>query len=334
LSTTNKIIVAILVLLAIGLGAFGYYMANRSLSAHVPTVTLAGAPAKGAGATFPVVVAATPLLAGQPIGKDAVKVLQYPQMPDGAMSQVSQAIGQVPQTGIGVGVPVLQAYLLSGLAMHVQNGYRAVAIHVDKVVAVGDHLHPGDYVDLFFTLPAAQSYGTGPQQQGPAQSRMLLSELRVLAVGPQTVAKALPVAQSTNAFGPAGQQPQNPNQAPPTPPTSVVLQVPTGDVAKLAIAEESGKLMLALRNPEDINQPDKDAFPSAPPALAPELLPLAKRKDALQIPDNKAYAGLTLPGLRGHSLPSPVYVAHGYVAPKPVQRMEIYRGDQKQSVAY
>ena len=335
MSTTNKIIIAILVLLAVVLGAFGYVTANNALSTHAK-LTSQAANSSGSGLqtrTVPVVVAIKPLQAGVPIGPDDVKLLQYPQQPEGAMDAVVQAIGQVPQTAIGVGVPVLKGYLLSGLSTHVAAGMRAVAIGVDKVVAVGDHLHPGDYVDVFFTLPAAQTFGNAASR-GPAQSRMLLADLRVLAVGPQTVAKALPVAKATNAFGPAGQQPQSTTQAPPTPPTSVVLQVPTGEVAKLAMAEEGGKLVLALRNPKDINSPNAAAFPSAPPALQPTLLPPGQRHLALQIPDNKAYAGLTLPGLRGHAQPSvAIDSAHGaFRAPPP--EAEIYRGAQKQAVKY
>lgn len=338
MTTTTKIIVALLVLLALALGVFGYYTANKALTDQRAAQQLAANKA-GPQTTLPVVVAVKPLPPGAPIASDAVKVMPYPMAPEGALTSVDQAIGQVPQAAIGSGAPVLKSALLSGLSMHVQNGFRAVAIHVDKVIAVGDHLHPGDFVDVFFSLPPAQNYGaaTGPAAvPGPAQARMLLSDLRVLAVGEQTVAKTLPVASAPakSAFGPAAQQPVNPNQAPPTPPTSVVLQVPTAEVAKLVMAEESGKLQLAMRNPKDTDQPDTASFPSALPAIEPSLLPVAQRKQALEVPENKAWAGLTLPGLRGkESPPAPVRFANGVKQP-PKPTVEIYRGDQKQTVAY
>lgn len=332
MSTTNKIIIAILVLLAVVLGGFGYYTANRALTGRA-SEQAAKTQAQATQATHPVVVATKTLPAGLPIAQDAVKVLAYPMAPQGAYSSVSQVVGQVPQATIGAGAPVLSTYLARPLSTHVQNGYRAVAVHVDKVIAVGDHLHPGDFVDVFFTLPAAQAYGAGPQQNAPAQGRMLLPDLRVLAVGPQTVARVAP-EQTTDAFGNAQNQPANqPPQAPPQPPTSVVLQVPVGEVAKLVTGAENGKLLLALRNPKDDAQPDTAAFPSAPPAIEPTLLPVAQRKDALQVPDNKAYAGLTLPGLREPEKPAARAVARGE-APRPRPSVEIYRGDQKQTVSY
>lgn len=337
MTTTTKIIVALLVLLALALGVFGYYTANRVLTARQAVQQPARTAARTASA--PVVVAVKPLPPGAPIASDAVKVMPYPMVPEGALTSVSQAIGQIPQASIGSGAPVLKSALLSGLSLHVQNGFRAVAIHVDKVIAVGDHLHPGDYVDVFFSLPAAQSQAFGAVARVPAvaeaaQARMLLSDLRVLAVGPQTVARTLPVESApTQAFGPAAQQ-TRPYEAPPSPPTSVVLQVPTAEVAKLLMAEENGKLQLALRNPKDIAQPDTEAFPSPSPAIVPTLLPVAQRKPALQIPENKAYAGLTLPGLRGQEkAPAPLPVSHG-VRPPSKPTVEIYRGDQKQTVAY
>lgn len=321
-------------LLALALGVLGYYTANRALTERQAAQQPARTAAQAASA--PVVVAVKPLLPGTPIASDAVKVMSYPLAPEGALTSVSQAVGQIPQATIGSGAPVLKSALLSGLSLHVQSGFRAVAIHVDKVIAVGDHLHPGDYVDVFFSLPAAQAFGAAAQQAvvaGPAQARMLLSDLRVLAVGPQTVARTLPVASApAQAFGPAGQQ-TRPNEAPPNPPTSVVLQVPTGEVAELVMAEASGKLQLAMRNPKDTEQPDTASFPTPLPAIEPTLLPVAQRKQALEIPENKAYAGLTLPGLRGPETPVQARVTNG-VKPPPKPTVEIYRGDQKQTVAY
>ena len=329
MSSTNKIIIAVLVLLAVALGGFGYWTANRVLSGRGEAQVGRSQPSDQPKAVFPVVVATATLAAGKPISKESVKLLDYPQVPEGGYDDISKVVGLVPQTTIGPGVPVLNTYLVSGLSTHVQSGFRAVAVRIDQVIGVGDHLRPGDLVDVFFTLPAAQAVVTGAGN-APLQTRMLLSGVRVLAVGPASVAKAGAAAKPADGQTGAG-QPQSPYQAPATPATSAVLQVSTADVPKLAMSADSGKLLLALRNPHDAGQPDTTAFPVASPAVQPALASAGKRKEVMSNPDSNAYAGLTLSGLRNPDAPA---AGAATSSGKPRATVEIYRGDHKQVVSY
>jgi len=322
MGTTSKIAIALLVLIAIGLGVAGYVMTQRSAPAPSAQTQVV---ASNRSAGYPVVVAAQTLSAGAPISANSVKVIAFPEQPTGAFSSTDQVVGAVPSINIEQGVPVLRSSLVSGLATQVPAGFRALALHVNEVTAVGDHVRPGDFVDVFFYLPSQQGALAG---SAPTQARLLLSDLRVLAVGPQTVNKDVALTKPSS-MGPAAQK-STEYEAPATPPQSVVLQVPTAEVAKLVLAEQSGQLFLALRNPKDDHVPTPDIFPTPPPALAPSLLPVAAQKSALEVPENRAYAGLTLAGLAGEKK-TPV-AAPTRVAPRPL--MEIYLGDKKSTLPY
>ncbi|MHB8115954.1 MAG: Flp pilus assembly protein CpaB [Acidithiobacillus ferrivorans] len=320
MGNTAKIVIAILVLLAIALGVSAYMVSQPSPVLLVKTGTAVPQPPVAGVA---VVVAAQTLSAGVPIAQNGIKILHYPEFPAGAFHQADHVVGKVPQVNIGMGAPVMASNLLSGLATQVPSGDVAMAVDVNKAIAVGDHLRPGDFVDVFSTLAGDQMTMHGGW---PTQSRLLLADLRVLAVGPQTVVRH--VAESRpSAFGPAT---DNSNQPPREPPSTVVLEVPVASAATLALASGQGHLLLALRNPKDHAQPDTQAFPTPPPALIPTRLPVTQRQKALAKPENRAYAGLTLPGLAGkgkaaeramHPLPPP-------------PMMEIYQGGQKTAVPY
>jgi pilus assembly protein CpaB len=319
-----KIAIAILVLLAVILGVAAYVISMPSPSVQHPAKSTASSTST-TPAGVAVVVASKPVMAGKPIPANALKVLHYPEFPTGAYHQTRSVIGQVPTTDIGAGVPVLHTNMVSGLATQVPEGDLAMAIHVNEEIAVGDHLHPGDFVDVFTTLP-----GNEGQMHGgwPTQSRLLLAGLRVLAVGPQTVSHSVDQAQpgQDNAVvnGQAnGQQAQ--------PPSTVVLQVPVSASATLALASAQGHLLLALRNPKSSGMPDVQDFPVPTPALIPTKIPVNQRKDALQKPENRAFAGLTLPGLAGKSKAEAQAMRP---LPPPPPMMQLYDGAQKTAVPY
>lgn len=318
-----KIAIAILVLLAVILGVAAYVISMPSSRIQPPAKYV---PTSTPPAGVAVVVASKPLTAGQPIPAESLKVLHYPQFPSGAYHQTRSVIGQVPVTSIGAGVPVLHSNMVSGLATQVPAGNLAMAIRVNEEIAVGDHLHPGDFVDVFTTLP-----GNEGQMHGgwPTQSRLLLAGLRVLAVGPQTVAHGLqPVAGQQGDNGIVNGQNANGQQQPPS---TVVLQVPVASAATLALASAQGHLLLALRNPKSTGMPDVQDFPIPTPALIPTKIPLSQRKAALQKPENRAYAGLTLPGLAGKSKAEAQAMRP---LPPPPPMMQVYNGSQKTAVPY
>ncbi|KAI3597260.1 Flp pilus assembly protein RcpC/CpaB [Cupriavidus necator H850] len=237
--------------------------------AQVPAASNAARP------LHPVVVTTRAAEAGKPLDADALKVEMLPIDPAGAYSEVARVTGQVPLLALGANVPVLESQLLAGLATQVREGERAVAVSVDEVIGVGNQVQPGDYVDVFLVLRRDQ------QEIPESQARMLLSRLRVLAYGvasvnrPQNAKPEQMMARQEGA-------------------KTAVLSVPLEQVSRLAMAQQSGRLLLALRNPQDEAMPSDGMFAEPQPALAARA---GVPADAPRAAPDKAMAGVVLSGL-------------------------------------
>lgn len=92
----TKIVAAVLVLLAIALGGYAW-MLGRQAPAPVAVNATSAAPAKTQQAvTYPVVVAAKALPAGEVIPADALRVERLTINPPGAFQDTAVAAGRVP----------------------------------------------------------------------------------------------------------------------------------------------------------------------------------------------------------------------------------------------
>lgn len=274
----TKIIAAILVLLAIALGGYAWMLSRQAPAPVSATAASPGfAPAKTQQApTYPVVVASKPLPAGKAIPPDALRVERLTINPAGAFQDAAVAAGRVPVLDLGEGSPLLEGQLVSGLALKIAEGERAVAIKADEVMGVGNKVQPGDFVDVFIML---KSDGKDVDR---SQARLLLSRKRVLAFGSASV-DGLPSKTDDKQ-----QQVQRVDPA-----RTAVLAVPVDDINRLTIGESSGRLLLALRNPTDMQEPDPKLFAELPTALQP---PRPKGGDAARTPLeglDRAQAGLT-----------------------------------------
>jgi pilus assembly protein CpaB len=128
-----------------------------------------------------VVVAAQAIPAGQALKAEDLQLTQLPSKPDGAYGEIQAAIGSVPAVDIPKGAPVLKGQMVTGLALKVAEGERAVAVKVDESIGAGNRIRPGDFVDVFFVL---RRDGNEIDQ---SQARLLLSRKRVLAYGAASV---------------------------------------------------------------------------------------------------------------------------------------------------
>lgn len=254
---------AALLLLAAILGAVAWR------TAHKPAAPVA---VRENGKTlYPVVVTTKALEAGKPIGADAVAVEMLPINPDDGFSDVGKVLGREPIVALGIGVPLIGSQLSSGLALQVTPGQRAVAVMVDEVIGVGNRVQPGDYVDVFLVMRK-----DGQEVDG-SQAKLLLPHLRVLAFGAVAVSESPQKAQD-------GSVSRKVEQA-----RTAVLSVPVEAVSRLAMAHQSGRLLLALRNPAD------EAEPTIKPQDA-ALLAAASRN-----PMDVAQAGVSLTSLTGNT---------------------------------
>lgn len=275
----TKIIAAILVLLAIALGGYAFMLSRAPAPAPIAAAPIASPSKVQDAPTYPVVIASKALPAGQVIPADALRVAQLSINPAGAFQDAAVVAGRVPVFDLGEGSPLLEAQLVSGLALRVSEGERAIAVRADEVMGVGNKVQPGDFVDIFVML---KSDGRDVDR---SQARLLLSRKRVLAFGSASI-DGLP---SKGADGKANAQAQQRTEAPRT----AVLAVAVDEVNRLTLGESSGRLLLALRNPTDTAEPDPKLFAELPTALQPlPAKPGEPRRVSLAGLD-KAQAGLT-----------------------------------------
>lgn len=304
MNTITKIFAGLLLVAAALIGLYAMLLARQPAPlAPAATAPNAAAPA----AQFSVVVVSKALSAGKPIPADSVRLEKLPIQPAESFGDVSQVVGKVPVADVGEGVPMLQSHLSGGLASQVAVGERAVAINVDESIAVGFRVKPGDFVDVFFVLRQDNAEIT------PSQGRLLLSKLRVLAVGGHSVNEEAAKADPNRTAAAV---------------RTAVLAVPIADINPLNLAQNAGRLTLALRNPKDDALPSAQLFPN-PPAV----IQARNGKEATE-PVNQAYAGTSLPGLAGRKdarparLGSPVAAA-GPARP-PIDNVEIIRAGVRQ----
>lgn len=337
----TKILAGLLLVLALFL-AIGAWMLSRPSTPPAAAPGTAGTAAPVVPAQqYSVVVAARDIAAGQRLAADDLKLVRMPAAVAHSFDAPAALLGRTTGTHIHAGAPLFEQQLLSGLALQLESGQRAVSIAVKEPMAAGHHVRPGDFVDVFFTLD-----GKSDQAQVDTQTRLLLARSRVLAYGAASVENPPPTAaqrreqeeassgvRRAGARENAGSRTDNANTA--------VLAVALDDVQRLALAERYGQLTLALRHPDDLGVPDPALFAALPTALQPAAGRLAQGQ-ALEAPD-RAYAGLRFKdlaaGAPARSTPRAPAAIQAAAAPRPPapprqQSVELYQGGTVQTVAY
>ncbi|QXZ09110.1 Flp pilus assembly protein CpaB [Comamonas sp. Y33R10-2] len=279
-----KIAVGVLLALALALGIYGWMLAKAPAASDPQAQTSSSGTQSSAAVS--VVVAAKAVPAGQALKAEDLQVSGLPSKPDGAYDDVQAAVGSVPAVDIPQGAPVLKGQMVTGLALKVSEGERAVAVKVDESIGAGNRIRPGDFVDVFFVL---RRDGTEIDQ---SQARLLLSRKRVLAYGAASV-DALTTADKSD-----GKQGSGPDNA-----RTAVLAVPVAEVSQLALGGSSGSLVLALRNPTDMSEPDLEKFAPLPGVLA-VALPKGTATNARLEGADAAQAGVAMGALAGSTLAS------------------------------
>ena len=318
MTSLTRIAAVGLVILAVLLAAYAWLLSQRP--AALPSETLVStAPAAERVASYRVVVASQALTAGQTLEASALNVVELPINPEGAFATVEPLLGQVMKVDVGAGTPLAESFLSKSLSLQLKENERAVGIAVDEVLGVGNRVLPGDLVDVFFMLKKSQEIQV-------TQTRLLLSRVRVLAYGADSVE-----GRSGNAAGRTGQD---------APSRSAVLAVPLEAVNGLLLASQSGRLQLAGRHPEDLQAPQASLFVQPDTVLPTRPTLTALERDALQRPENRAFAGEALPGFAGQPTSStartPAAASRGASAPRraPTPVVEVMRGTQSEKVNF
>ncbi|WP_242395469.1 Flp pilus assembly protein CpaB, partial [Anaeromyxobacter oryzisoli] len=189
------------------------YMDRRVAEARVPVEKVA--------------VARVDIPVASPIAADWIALVDWPAAarPVGAVTNPATLVGRVALVPIAKGEPVLPGKLVeagarAGLATLLAPGARAVAVRVDDVVGVAGFLHPGDRVDVIATMK--------PRDEAPFVSKIILQDVKVLAVGKDLEQRAKDAEKAKPA-------------------TVATVMVTPEESERLALAATKGQLLLALR---------------------------------------------------------------------------------------
>ena len=182
-----------------------------------------------------VVVVTTDLTFGSKLESTMLKIAHYPKdaVPEGAYSRIDSVVGQTTKIFMAAREPVTEIKLSSrggGLSMLVRPKMRAASIEVNQVSGVSGFVLPGDRVDVLITVD--------PRNNEDAVTRTLLQNIEVLAAGQKTQ-----------------QQDNKPISV-----QAVTLLVDPAGAEVLAHAGHEGEISLVLRNPEDNDQVQVEAF--------------------------------------------------------------------------
>lgn len=343
----TKIFAGLLLVLAIGLAIGAWMLGRQPARVATPTQATEAGP-KQAQEQHSVVVAAKPIAAGQRLTAEDIKVTQLPAAVAHSFDNTDAVLGRTTVMALPADAPLFDQHLLSGLALQLENGQRALSVAVKEPMAAGHHVRPGDFVDVFFTLD-----GKNDQAAVDTQTRLLLSRSRVLAYGAVSVENPPPseaqrLAQEQEASGTVitarrgsnsreGQNTRVDNA------NTAVLAVPLADVERLTLAEKYGQLTLALRHPDDTSVPDPSLFAALPTVLQPVAGRLGKG-EPLQGAD-RSFAGLRFKdlatGTQANNTRRPTAQVQVTATPRPPisqpprqQAVELYQGSNALAVSY
>jgi pilus assembly protein CpaB len=272
MANITRILAGSLIALAVLLGIFAWSLSRRAPAPVAPVIQ--------GQASFPVVMTTRDLPAGKPIEADALTLRMALSRGASEFGDAAPLIGRVPLTAIAANTTLTEASLSTGLADAIAPGERAVAVRIDEGNAVGNRVRPGNFVDVFFMLKRDMGAGPGTEAEVAAtQARLLLSRVRVLSFGdvtlPGTSDSVDAAANASRASGAGGLR-------------TAVLAVRTADIDALTLAEGAGRLVLALRNPADIDVTE-------PVLMTPLLASLRMTNES----KGRAAAGLSLQTLAG-----------------------------------
>jgi pilus assembly protein CpaB len=182
-------------------------------------------------ASTQVVVAAEPIPVGTMLETKHLRTVAWPSRNpvQGSVATPAEVVGRGVITPIGANEPVTLTKVAgpdagAGLPPIIPAGMRAISVRVNEVIGVAGFVTPGTRVDVVVTV--------GDQER--VMTRTVVSNVQVLTAGSR-------YDQET------AMKDGKPIQ------TSVVtLMVLPDDAEKIALAQNEGKLTLALRNPLDV----------------------------------------------------------------------------------
>lgn len=140
----------------------------------------------------------------------------------------SEVTGRVLSRAVRSGETILKSHLAqgagAGFSAQLPEGMRALTFPVNEEASIAGMLAPGDRIDILFTTTAANESVTVP----------LLFEVPVIATGPRTQANENTLPDKLQG-----------------PFRTITVSVTPADAAKITLAQEAGRITVALRQPKD-----------------------------------------------------------------------------------
>ena len=197
---------------------------------------------EGTNRSKSVVVANEDVLAGTAISAESVRLVSLPTeaIPEGVFDDVNRVSGRIVVTQLRRNEPVLETKLApteitrGGIATLTGQTKRAIAVHVDEVVAVAGFIQSGDHVDVLATLHT-------DDDKSRSVTKIILENVPVLATG-GNISDASKNSPAGNADGPH----------------VMTLEVSPREAEKLTLAASEGRIHLVLRHPLNAEKTDTD----------------------------------------------------------------------------
>jgi pilus assembly protein CpaB len=207
---------------------YRWLQGQRMIEVNTPEVVVEG---------VSVAVASVDIPWGTPLADKTVRIMMYPEegVPVGHFQDPASLKGRVVLTNLKKNEPILESKLApidlktGGVSAVMDPNKRAMAVKVNEIVGLPGFVQPGDRVDVMATFedPRGKSKGNGGSRE--EVTKVVLENTLVLATD----------TQMERATG----------EEKPIPVKVITLEVSLEEAEKLAMAENGGKLRLALRSP-------------------------------------------------------------------------------------
>jgi pilus assembly protein CpaB len=262
----RSVVVVAVATVAASLSAFGVYRAIT----HIPVRNVEIA-------THHAVVAARAMPMGTQLTADSLKLVEWPAKTPltGGFDGLDAVVGRGLIAPIVENEPLIESKLApraagAGLSPAIPAGMRAMSIKVNEVIGVAGFVVPGTRVDVMVTI----------RQKEDSVTRVVVHNAQVLTAGTRY-------------------DQENMKDGKPIPSTVVTLMVNPDDAERIALAQSEGQMMLALRNPLDMESTQTSGIrtagllgggvPLSPAHVRPAAVPASATHAVIETPKPAVY---------------------------------------------
>lgn len=231
-----RLVFGLVLLLGVGLAGFAVYMAQDYMQTKQAQLDAERAARAAAVPTTPVFVAKRSIRYGEPLTKDDVRFVRWPDtaIPEGVFTdpadlfpengQLRAVLRTMEKDEAVLASKVTMPGEDAGVSSRLSRGARAFTIRVDVTSGVSGFLRPGDRVDVYWS-------GTGTDSNGRRNdiTKLIQAGVRIVAID----------------------QSADEDRTAPTVARTVTVEASPEQVAALAQAQSTGRLSLSLVGAQD-----------------------------------------------------------------------------------